>query len=107
MASALRNGSTRVWRVIRQRILIRDGYTCQLCGAEGADSVDHIVPRRLGGTDHDDNLQTLCRRCNSSKGGRFFSGEGHHPTPPGSLSPRNESKSHEPAGQDLDSASYG
>jgi 5-methylcytosine-specific restriction endonuclease McrA len=34
--------------------------------------VDHVIPRRLGGLDSDDNLVASCRRCNLSKGGRFF-----------------------------------
>ncbi len=73
MSSALKdNGSTSQWRKIRQRILQRDGYTCQMCGGEG-NSVDHILPRLSGGSDDEWNLQTLCGSCNSSKGGRFFS----------------------------------
>ena len=107
MGSALNNGSSRLWRTIRARILMRDNYTCQSCGMEGADSVDHIVPRRLGGTDMEDNLQTLCRTCNSSKGGRFFYNERTPPTPHGLISPRNESLRHEPAGHDFDSAQNG
>ncbi len=31
-------------------------------------TVDHIVPRSRGGTDHLDNLQLLCGACNSMKG---------------------------------------
>ena len=54
--SALRDsGSTRHWRKIRERILRRDQYTCNYCGQE-ADTVDHVIPRRLGGLDTDDNL---------------------------------------------------
>ncbi len=33
-------------------------------------TVDHIVPRTAGGTDHPDNLWLLCAACNSSKGTR-------------------------------------
>ena len=70
--SALRStGSTRQWTKIRERILRRDGYICQYCGQE-ANTVDHVVPRRLGGNDVDDNLVSACSRCNLSKGGRFF-----------------------------------
>ena len=75
MASSLKaNGSTAKWRVIRARILARDGYTCQQCGRDG-NTVDHIIPRHAfgsGNADTDENLQTLCGSCNSSKGGRFF-----------------------------------
>ena len=31
-------------------------------------TVDHIVPKSRGGTDHLDNLQLLCNACNSMKG---------------------------------------
>ena len=31
-------------------------------------TVDHIVPKSQGGTDHEDNLQLLCGACNSTKG---------------------------------------
>ncbi len=95
MSSALKdNGSTSQWRKIRQRILNRDGHTCQACGMDG-NSVDHIVPRSAGGTDEDWNLQTLCTSCNSSKGGRFFNSTPTPLTLPGLISPLNDSRSHE------------
>jgi 5-methylcytosine-specific restriction endonuclease McrA len=65
-----------------------------MCSNEG-DSVDHIVPRSQGGTDEDDNLQLLCRSCNSSKGGRFFSTPKTPLTLPVPFTPQNDSKSHE------------
>lgn len=33
-------------------------------------TIDHIVPRPQGGTNHSDNLQLLCAACNSTKGDR-------------------------------------
>lgn len=30
-------------------------------------TTDHILPKALGGTDHPQNLQILCRPCNSAK----------------------------------------
>ena len=33
-------------------------------------TIDHIVPRSKGGTDHLENLQLLCGACNSTKGSR-------------------------------------
>ena len=33
-------------------------------------TIDHIVPRSKGGTDHSDNLQLLCGACNSMKGAK-------------------------------------
>ncbi len=92
--SALRaNGSTTQWRKIRKRILIRDQDTCQRCGQPG-NTVDHIIPRTLGGDDGDANLQCLCAKCNYSKGGRFFEGASTPMTPLGLFTPKNDSITH-------------
>lgn len=55
---------------LRAAILERDGRHCRHCGATEDLSIDHIVPERLGGTQDPDNLQVLCRSCNSRKGVR-------------------------------------
>lgn len=54
----------------RQRIYERDGHACLRCGATDDLTLDHIHPWSLYGPDTDDNLRTLCRPCNSSKGAR-------------------------------------
>ena len=41
---------------------------CVRCGDAGPVVKDHILPIYRGGSDGIDNLQPLCRRCNSSKG---------------------------------------
>ena len=72
------------WKKLRITVLDRDGWICALCGAV-ADTVDHIYPRIKGGDMWAlDNLQSLCKSCNSRKGGRFFS---HKATPPVFLKP--------------------
>ncbi|CAB4168180.1 HNHc domain containing protein [uncultured Caudovirales phage] len=96
MSRSWAKGSTRQWRTTRLRILKRDGYCCQRCGTnEGKLHIDHIVPKRLNGSDLDENLQTLCEFCNLSKGGRFFSIEPTPPTLHVSNIPLNVSLSHE------------
>ncbi len=60
-----RRGYGAAWRVLRANWLKRNPCCCY-CGAVGTD-VDHIVPRRCGGTDDADNLQTLCHSCHSRK----------------------------------------
>ncbi len=48
----------------------RDGFGCAVCGEPSRDlGVDHIIPLVAGGTNDLDNLQLLCRSCNSKKGG--------------------------------------
>lgn len=54
----------------RQAVFDRDGHRCRSCGATQDLGVDHVVPWSRGGSDDPDNLQTLCRRCNASKGAR-------------------------------------
>lgn len=55
----------------RLKIMLRDGGRCVECESVKELSIDHIVPVSKGGSDEDDNLQTLCRRCNSSKRDRI------------------------------------
>jgi 5-methylcytosine-specific restriction endonuclease McrA len=93
LSSLKNNGSTSQWRRIRQTVINRDGC-CQRCGTEERLTVDHIVPRVLGGDDNLNNLQVLCSHCNSSKGGRFFERAKTPPTLPSSFYPKNESSSH-------------
>ena len=93
MSSLKNNGSTSQWRRIRQTVINRDGC-CQRCGTEERLTVDHIVPRVLGGDDSLSNLQVLCSHCNSSKVGRFFERAKTPPTLPGSIYPENASISH-------------
>ena len=96
MASAVDNGSSSQWKKIRERILRRDSYCCQQCGQDnGKLHIDHIIPRRLGGGDSDSNLQTLCQKCNLSKGGRFFGIGKTPPTLHEVFIPQNESISHD------------
>lgn len=40
---------------------------CLRCGKKGALGPDHVVPLCLGGKNTIDNIQPLCKSCNSSK----------------------------------------
>ena len=101
MSSLKGTGSSNKWRKIREQIIRRDGC-CQMCGSDERLSVDHIVPRTLGGDDNPNNLQVLCSSCNSSKGGRLFDRAATPPTLHGLFSPKNDSISHYPAQKDED-----
>ena len=54
------------WRHIRRWVLLRD-YWCRICGRVRATEVDHITPRRSGGTDAMENLMGVDKSCRSSK----------------------------------------
>lgn len=52
-------------------VLERDGHACRYCGrTDERLGLDHVLPRRLGGSHKPDNLVACCLDCNSKKGGR-------------------------------------
>ena len=61
---------------LREKIKVRDNYTCKICDLSTRDEknllleIDHIHPLSKGGITAEDNLQTLCWRCNRSKGAK-------------------------------------
>lgn len=66
----------RVYVTVEQ-LADEDGTDCRLCGEpvdmsipgpdRRAPSIDHIIPRALGGSDYRENLQLAHKGCNSSK----------------------------------------
>jgi len=64
---------------LREKIKQRDNYTCQSCNLSVRDEpnllleIDHIIPISKGGMSSEDNLQTLCWKCNRSKGAKIAS----------------------------------
>jgi phage protein U len=66
---ALDKLNSRRYREQRERVFMRDGRSCQLCGTdEGEMHIDHIIPRKAGGDHSLDNLRVLCKTCNLRKG---------------------------------------
>lgn len=62
---------------LREKIKERDCYTCREC-QNSTDKeknllleIDHIVPIAKGGMTSEDNLQTLCWKCNRRKGAKI------------------------------------
>lgn len=64
-------------KALREQILKRDNYTCQNCGLSIENEpnllleVDHIIPVSKGGLTTEENLQTLCWKCNRHKGNKL------------------------------------
>jgi 5-methylcytosine-specific restriction endonuclease McrA len=59
------------WRILRQRVLERDGHLCQI-GGPGcqrlASEADHIIPVNAGGAVYDEaNLRAACGHCNRAR----------------------------------------
>lgn len=62
---------------MRVRVHMRDGWRCCACARatrqsggppEQVATLDHRIPISRGGRSSPDNLQTMCRACNSAKG---------------------------------------
>lgn len=50
---------------------------CLACGEQLPLTIDHVIPISLGGPDTPDNIQPLCKSCNSSKGARYIDYRGN------------------------------
>ena len=60
-------------RFSRRNLFARDNQRCQYCGQNltiSQMSMDHVVPRTLGGETKWDNVVCSCVACNTRKGGR-------------------------------------
>ena len=63
---------------LRESIKERDHYTCCNCGNSTLTEpnllleIDHIIPVSKGGLTEESNLQTLCWKCNRSKGNKIL-----------------------------------
>ena len=58
-------------RLTRREVFARDNNRCQYCNRQDGDlTLDHVIPRRLGGRHEWENLVAACRGCNHRKGGR-------------------------------------
>jgi hypothetical protein len=55
---------------LRWEVFKRDDFRCVTCGSRDDLAADHVVPESAGGEATLENLQTLCRSCNSRKGSR-------------------------------------
>lgn len=55
---------------VKEQVKARDGYRCLCCGETKKSrlQIDHVAPSYYGGNNSLDNLQTLCKDCNQTKG---------------------------------------
>ena len=57
-------------RITKRHIFERDGWQCGYCGRAGNKglTIDHVIPKSRGGTNHPTNLVAACHGCNNWKG---------------------------------------
>lgn len=60
----------KISRSLSKAVFERDAYRCVTCGDHRDLTCDHIIPESKGGPTALENLQTMCRPCNSRKGNR-------------------------------------
>jgi len=56
---------------LRQQVFATYGEVCWLCGGDGADTIDHLVPLVHGGDDHIENLRPAHGRKSKTCVGNF------------------------------------
>lgn len=65
----------------RQYVYQRDHFACVQCGAREDLTLDHIIPWSAMGSDHVDNLRTLCWPCNERRSNFHQPDDGWRPLP--------------------------
>lgn len=59
----------------RRNLYLRDLYSCQYCGETFGSkdlTIDHVLPRSMGGKNGWENTVTACKPCNSFKGNKLM-----------------------------------
>jgi 5-methylcytosine-specific restriction endonuclease McrA len=87
--------SEQEWRTLVERL----GGRCLRCGTQADLTKDHVVPLSRGGSNRLENLQPLCRRCNSGKHERIIDFRDHFISQTRSLSRRPQLPSPGPGGE--------
>lgn len=67
------NRRPKVSSFSKESVLFRDRHRCAYCGDKKTRrelTIDHVIPRCLGGPTKWDNVVASCHDCNSKKGGR-------------------------------------
>lgn len=64
---------------LKKKIIHRDNYRCLRCGSKNNLTIDHIIPVSRKGDKSNNNLQTLCEKCNTWKGDTIVDFRGEVP----------------------------
>jgi len=63
----------------KKNVCIRDNYICGYCGEKG-NTVDHVIPKKLGGKNTFENTVCACKSCNAKKGNKLPEECGMYPS---------------------------
>lgn len=67
-------------KLTRREVFRRDNFVCQYCHRHTTIlTIDHVIPRHLGGQHIWSNVVAACSHCNHHKGGRTADEAGMHP----------------------------
>jgi len=67
-------------KLTRREVFRRDNFTCQYCGRHNLSlTIDHVIPRHMGGPHTWGNVVAACSSCNHRKGGRTPEESGMRP----------------------------
>ncbi len=75
MRVRLNGGSFTIgeWELLKKQY----GYRCPMCGKREPEiklETDHIIPVCKGGSSYIENIQPLCKKCNSIKFTKIYQG---------------------------------
>ena len=66
----LQKSQTKIKKKLMESVFSSLGDMCLYCGRP-AEVLDHVIPIAWGGTNDAENMQPICCKCNSKKGGKL------------------------------------
>lgn len=82
----VKQGDTRKTGFSRHGVLVRDNHSCVYCG-EKATTIDHVIPRALGGQSTYENCVAACHPCNAKKASKTLAQMGWNVPPRATVAP--------------------
>jgi 5-methylcytosine-specific restriction endonuclease McrA len=80
LIKAIRKYYGRAVKWSKNRLFIRDEYTCQYCGTQLPEkklTIDHVIPQAKGGKTEWENCVACCDGCNNLKGDKTLNEVGY------------------------------
>lgn len=65
--------TSKIWAVVYRDRMSKGLEYCRICNTKEDLTLDHIVPRSLGGGNNIENITILCQPCNFKKDCQYYS----------------------------------